>query len=62
MDKKTIEALHDAGKMPDWIYYQINKRKPIENYIDQKKKHQKKKNDDEDDGNINITSEVRIKK
>lgn len=68
MDKETIEALHNAGKMPDWIYYQVNKRSPIENYIEQKKKIREstkkyqKKDDDEDDVNINVTSEVRIKK
>lgn len=27
-----IEWLHDNGKMPDWIYYQLNEKSLTENY------------------------------
>ena len=32
-----IELLHNAGKMPDWAYYQLNGKNALENYIEQKK-------------------------
>ena len=29
---EQIEYLHDTGKMPDWIYYQMNGKTLEENY------------------------------
>ena len=29
---EEIEYLHDTGKMPDWIYYQMNGKTLQENY------------------------------
>lgn len=30
---EEIERLHDAGKMPDWWYYQVNGKTANENYV-----------------------------
>ena len=34
--KEQIEYLHNAGKMPDWVYYQQNGASAQENYNRQK--------------------------
>jgi molecular chaperone GrpE (heat shock protein) len=36
--QEQIEWLHDHGKMPDWIYYQVNGKSAQENYNEQHKK------------------------
>ncbi len=62
-DPKMVEMLHDMGKMPDWVYYKLNGKSAMENYIDQKRKMQKQFMERENDvSNVHITSEVRIKK
>lgn len=38
---EQIEYLHDTGKMPDWIYYQMNGKSAEENYRLQKMKIRK---------------------
>lgn len=38
LSKEDIELLHNAGKMPDWIYYQQNGKSASENYRAQKMK------------------------
>lgn len=38
---EQIEYYHDSGKIPDWIYYQINGKSAQENYNIQKRKQQK---------------------
>ncbi len=35
-----IEYFHDIGRMPDWIYYQLNGKNAQENYTLQKRKQQ----------------------
>ena len=35
LTQEQIEALHNAGLMPDWCYYQVNGKSAIENYISQ---------------------------
>ena len=42
MDIETIERLHNSGKMPDWIYYQMNGKSAWENYAEQFNKISKK--------------------
>ena len=42
MDIETIERLHNSGKMPDWIYYQMNGKSAWENYVEQFNKISKK--------------------
>ena len=62
-DPKMVEFYHDQGWMPDWIYYQLNGKSAMENYIDQKRKMQKRFEDRENlNPNVHITSEVTIKK
>ena len=62
-DPKMVEFYHDQGKMPDWIYYQLNGKSAMENYIDQKRKMQKRFEERENlNPNVHITSEVKIKK
>lgn len=35
--KEQIDQLHNYGKIPDWVYYQINGDEAIDNYRKQKK-------------------------
>ena len=37
LSQEQIEYLHSIGKMPDWVYYQINGKSAVENYNQQKK-------------------------
>ena len=52
MDIEEIERLHNAGQMPDWIYYQINGKSATENLLEQHKKimekYKKKKEIDQE--------------
>lgn len=34
MTKEEIEYYHNSGLMPDWVYYQVNRKTAQENYID----------------------------
>lgn len=36
-----IEELHESGKMPDWVYYQLNGKTAQENYRKIQLKRQK---------------------
>ena len=38
LTKEEIERLHDQGKMPDWIYYQVNGKSATENFDEQRRK------------------------
>ena len=38
MTQEEIEYYHNIGKMPDWVYYQINGKSPQQNYVEQRKK------------------------
>lgn len=38
MDIEQIKYFHSKGKMPDWVYYQINGKSAQSNYVEQKKK------------------------
>lgn len=38
---EQIEYLHDTGKMPDWIYYQMNGKSLQENYDTIRRKRDK---------------------
>ena len=38
MTQEEIEYYHNRGKMPDWIYYQVNNKSPQQNYVEQRKK------------------------
>ncbi len=35
---QEIERLHNSGKMPDWIYYQVNGKSAQENWEEQHRK------------------------
>ena len=35
MDFETIERLHKSGKLPDWVYYQVNGKSAWANYAEQ---------------------------
>lgn len=37
-DKEMIEYLHRSGKLPDWMYYQLNGKTATENYNEQRQK------------------------
>lgn len=38
MNQKQIEYYHNTGKMPDWVYYQVNGKSAAENLFEQRKK------------------------
>lgn len=38
LTQSQIERLHDDGKMPDWIYYQVNGKTAEQNFQEQRKK------------------------
>lgn len=42
MTKEMIEYYHNSGKMPDWVYYQVNGKTAQENYIEIKNKNREK--------------------
>lgn len=59
---QMVEQLHDQGKMPDWVYYQLNGKSAQENFNDWHDKRIQEIIDSEDDSvDVNITSEVKVK-
>ena len=64
MDINQIENYHDLGHMPDWAYYQVNGKSPMENYIEQHRKilDWVRKQKSFDPNYIHVVSEVKIKK
>ena len=64
MDLNQIEKYHDLGFMPDWAYYQVNGKSPMENYIEQHRKilDWVRKQQAFNPNYIHVVSEVRIKK
>ena len=45
MTKEEIEYYHNSGLMPDWIYYQVNRKTAEENYRDISMKRNKEYRD-----------------
>lgn len=42
LTQQEIEFWHNKGAMPDFAYYQLNGKSPLENYLAQKRKMQDK--------------------
>ena len=64
MDQKQIEFYRRIGSMPDWVYYQVNGKSALENYLEQKERIYEEQftSIPEPMPSMSITSEVRIKK
>ena len=64
MNQKQIEFYRRMGYMPDWVYYQVNGKSALENYLEQKERiyAEQLNSKPEPMPSMSITSEVRIKK